>query len=110
MKKNLSLLMALAMTASVAGCSEKKEEASTSESVTLTYCVAGNQQADEVEVENAINEMNSLHIIGKATTPFLLKRITELTGGESLASNIKLVFNNCLLASQIAKELSLLNK
>ena len=61
-------------------------------------------------IENAINEMNSLHIIGKATTPFLLKRITELTGGESLASNIKLVFNNCLLASQIAKELSLLNK
>ena len=61
-------------------------------------------------IEQAIKEMNDLHIIGKATTPFLLKRITELTGGESLASNIKLVFNNCLLASQIAKELSLLNK
>lgn len=61
-------------------------------------------------IEEAIKEMNDLHIIGKATTPFLLKRITELTGGESLASNIKLVYNNCLLASQIAKELSLLNK
>ena len=61
-------------------------------------------------IEEAIKEMNDLHIIGKATTPFLLKRITELTGGESLASNIKLVYNNCLLASRIAKELSLLNK
>lgn len=61
-------------------------------------------------ISTAIKEMNDLHIIGKATTPFLLKRITELTGGESLASNIQLVYNNCLLASRIAKELSLLNK
>lgn len=61
-------------------------------------------------IKQAISEMNEQHIIGKDTTPFLLKRITELTGGESLTSNIKLVYNNCLLASQIAKELSLLNK
>lgn len=61
-------------------------------------------------INQAIKEMNELHIIGKETTPFLLKRITEITGGESLASNIKLVYNNCLLASQIAKELSNLNK
>ena len=47
---------------------------------------------------------------GTKENPYLLKTIVELTKGESLKSNIQLVFNNCLLASQIAKELSLLNK
>ena len=61
-------------------------------------------------IKQAINEMNAQGIKGKDTTPFLLKRITELTGGESLASNIKLVYNNCQLASKVAKELSLLNE
>lgn len=61
-------------------------------------------------IEQAIKEMNEQKIIGKDTTPFLLKKITELTGGESLASNIKLVYNNCLLASLVSKELSNLNK
>lgn len=61
-------------------------------------------------IKQAIKEMNEQNIIGKETTPFLLKRITELTGGESLASNIKLVYNNCLLAAQVAKELCNLNK
>ena len=69
---------------------------------------------DETLMNNAINqaikEMNEQNIIGKQTTPFLLKRITEITGGDSLASNIKLVYNNCLLASLIAKELCILNK
>ena len=44
-------------------------------------------------------------IIGNKTTPFLLAKIKELTGGESLKSNIQLVYNNCALASNIAKEL-----
>lgn len=61
-------------------------------------------------ISQAIKEMNEQNIIGKQTTPFLLKRISEITGGDSLASNIKLVYNNCLLASLIAKELSNLNK
>ncbi len=61
-------------------------------------------------INQAIKEMNEQNIIGKQTTPFLLKRITEITGGDSLASNIKLVYNNCLLASLIAKELCILNK
>ena len=39
---------------------------------------------------------------GKATTPFLLARVCELTGGESLKSNIKLVLNNVALGAQIA--------
>ena len=45
-------------------------------------------------------------IHGKATTPFLLARVKDLTGGDSLASNIQLVFNNARLAAQTAVELA----
>lgn len=60
-------------------------------------------------IDEALIEMKRLNITGKNTTPFLLGKIVEITGGNSLESNIKLVFNNCALAAKIAKELSKLN-
>ncbi len=42
------------------------------------------------------------HIHGKAITPFLLQRITDLTAGQSLKANIELIKNNALLGTQIA--------
>ena len=54
-------------------------------------------------IEEAIDEMNNLNIIGKEVTPFLLSKINEITKGNSLAANKQLVFSNCKLASQIAK-------
>lgn len=42
------------------------------------------------------------HISGKAITPFLLRRITDLTAGQSLKANIELIKNNALLGAQIA--------
>ena len=56
-------------------------------------------------IENALHEADRKGIKGKATTPFLLARITELTGGQSLESNIQLVFNNVELAAKIAAAL-----
>ena len=41
-------------------------------------------------------------IHGKESTPFLLARVAELTGGDSLHSNIELVFNNARLAAKTA--------
>ncbi|HQB63776.1 MAG TPA: pseudouridine-5'-phosphate glycosidase, partial [Sedimentibacter sp.] len=38
-------------------------------------------------------------------TPFLLSKVKEITGGDSLESNIMLVYNNALLGSKIAVEL-----
>ena len=55
-------------------------------------------------IDKAISMMNEQGIKGKDQTPFLLKTIVELTGGDSLESNIKLVFNNCKLAAEIIKE------
>ncbi len=53
-------------------------------------------------IDDAIAECVTRGIQGKATTPFLLARIAELTGGNSLASNIQLVFNNARLAAETA--------
>ena len=57
-------------------------------------------------IEEALRQADAQGIHGKATTPFLLAKVKELTGGDSLESNIKLVFNNAALAAQTAAELS----
>ncbi len=54
-------------------------------------------------IDKAIAECQEQGIHGKKTTPFLLARVAELTGGDSLASNIQLVYNNAKLAAQTAK-------
>ena len=51
-------------------------------------------------IDEAVAQANAQGIHGKATTPFLLARLKELTGGDSLDSNIQLVFNNARLAAQ----------
>ena len=53
-------------------------------------------------IERALKEADEQGIKGKDTTPFLLAKVCELTGGDSLASNIQLVLNNVKLAAQIA--------
>ncbi len=53
-------------------------------------------------IDEALLEAKKLRITGKESTPFLLEKITNLTKGESLESNIKLVFNNAALAAKIA--------
>ena len=58
-----------------------------------------------VVIDEAIREMGRLGITGKDTTPFLLARIAERTGGRSLAANIELVINNARLAAEIATAL-----
>ena len=53
-------------------------------------------------IDKAIAESKEQGIHGKATTPFLLARVAELTGGDSLASNIQLVYNNAKVAAKTA--------
>ena len=56
-------------------------------------------------IDQAIAECQAQGVHGKATTPFLLARIKDITGGDSLDSNIQLVFNNARLAARTAAEL-----
>lgn len=59
-------------------------------------------------IEQALQEAQAQRIAGKESTPFLLARVCELTGGDSLAANIQLVLNNARLASAIGLELQAL--
>lgn len=67
------------------------------------------KEADEVPfekmegfIQDCLKEANIKKISGKNITPFLLKRIAEITGGDSLKSNIALVKSNAVLGAQIA--------
>ena len=57
-------------------------------------------------IDEALRQAGARGIHGKETTPFLLAKVKELTGGDSLDSNIQLVFNNARLAAQTAAELA----
>ena len=55
-------------------------------------------------ISSALNDLENQGIKGKDSTPFLLKRVVELTGGDSLKANINLILNNAKLGALIAKE------
>lgn len=67
---------------------------------------------DEMEkvIVKALDMAKKEGIRGKATTPFLLAHIKDLTNGVAFASNVQLALNNAKVASQIAVELSKLGK
>ena len=60
----------------------------------------------DAAIEQALKEAGEAGIKGKETTPFLLAKVVELTGGDSLDSNIQLVLNNARLAAKTAAELA----
>ena len=57
-------------------------------------------------IDDAVCEAEAKGIHGKETTPFLLAKIKDITGGNSLDSNIQLVFHNARLAAKTAAELA----
>ena len=57
-------------------------------------------------ISDALDEADELGVKGKESTPFLLAKIAEITGGDSLASNIRLVYNNVALGAETAAKLA----
>ena len=57
-------------------------------------------------IMNALDQAKEKGIKGKEATPFLLAKVKELTGGDSLESNIQLVYNNAKVGAGIAVELA----
>ena len=53
-------------------------------------------------IDEAIADSVRDGVHGKATTPYLLAKVKDITGGDSLDSNIQLVFNNAALAARTA--------
>ena len=62
--------------------------------------------AMESQIAAACRDADAAGVSRKDLTPFLLKRINELTGGDSLKANIALIKNNAVLAARVAVELS----
>lgn len=59
----------------------------------------------EDAIAQAAREAESQGIRGKHVTPFMLKRVAELTGGASVAANTALLVNSARVAALIAGEL-----
>jgi pseudouridine-5'-phosphate glycosidase len=93
----------------VAGAMSVKRDMGLAGGLLVAVPVPEEHALDPDEVEAAIDEalaaMRRSGISGKATTPFLLARIAERTGGRSLAANIHLVINNARVAAEIAAAL-----
>lgn len=68
---------------------------------------AADSQVIKGAISTALAEADEQRIGGAEITPFLLKRVNELTGGESSASNVELIKNNAQLGARIAVQLSL---
>ena len=60
----------------------------------------------DAAIDRALKEADEAGVKGKEVTPFLLAKVVELTGGDSLESNIQLVLNNARLAARTAAELN----
>ena len=71
---------------------------------TLAQTQVRNSTSDLINkaIDQAVAESVEKGIHGKNSTPFLLARVAELTGGDSLASNIRLVYNNAKVAALTA--------
>jgi len=67
---------------------------------------AAETQSIEAAIQQAIQESITQHITGRAVTPFILKRVSELTQGKSLAANIALIKHNAHVGAQIARDLN----
>ena len=76
----------------------------------LLFFVLSFLQVIDGAIDQATKEAQEQGVTGKRITPFLLKRIVELTGGKSLESNLALVENNVKLAIEVAKEYSKLQQ
>ena len=71
---------------------------------------AAEESASDVDraIEGALADADAQHIRGKAVTPFLLKRVSELSGGAALRTNQALLVHNARTAGLIARELAAL--
>lgn len=78
--------------------------------VLVAVPISERDEADAIVVERAIQqalqEAEAQKVNGREMTPFLLSRVSQLTGGASLKANIALLQQNATVAAQIALALS----
>ena len=89
-------------------------EAGLTSAILLVAPPPADMAMDEQEMEGAIQaalaEAEAAGIHGAETTPFLLAKVSELTGGVSLRANLALLHNNAHVAAQVAKAMTEINQ
>ncbi len=94
----------------IADCIHVKEEYHLRGGILVSNPIPEERSMNKKEIDrfiaHALQDADRDHISGKETTPYLLKRIVELTDGDSLRANIDLIMNNAILGAQIAVEYS----
>ena len=68
--------------------------------------VALEREMVESAIRMALDEAQTNQIHGQAVTPYLLSRVSELTGGMSLEANLALLMNNARVAAEVAKSMT----
>ena len=90
----------------IARCMKVKWELGLEGGLVIANPVLPEDAMNEILIEEAITkslkEVSEKGIDGKSVTPFLLERVSQWTDGESLKTNIALIFNNALLGAKIA--------
>ena len=108
-KSGLELDYAIDCTAEIADVIRVKRAMKLDGGVLIANPIPQEYSMDKDEMDCIINQALALaeqqHIKGKEATPFLLKMVKELSGGDSLDSNIQLVYNNARLGAKIAGKL-----
>lgn len=67
------------------------------------------RQVIEPFIERALHDASEQKVVGNAVTPFLLRRLDEITVGKSVRANIALLKNNVAVGAEIAKALVILD-
>jgi len=98
----------------VAALIDSQQQYKLSSGIVLAVPLPADLAAEAASVEEAtrkaVSECEAAGVKGNEVTPFLLKRINELTGGESLRANIALVKNNVVVGAQVAVALAALRQ
>lgn len=105
-KSGFSAPMRLDKPSEVAEFIQKKKELGLSGGIVVACPVPGEQEIGKVEMEKALdralNEATEKEVLGKGVTPFLLKRVNEYTGGQTLKANQALIKNNAAIAAKVS--------
>ncbi|TXL57664.1 pseudouridine-5'-phosphate glycosidase [Aeromicrobium terrae] len=92
--------------AAVAAVMASRDELGQSSAIVVANPLPVDEQLDPAThdraLEEALRRAEEKHVTGKEVTPFLLETIVEITGGESLAVNLKIAENNIRVAAEIA--------
>nr|XP_053629945.1 pseudouridine-5'-phosphate glycosidase-like isoform X2 [Cherax quadricarinatus] len=88
---------------------KKRAELKINSGILIAVPIPQEHEAEGKQIKDAIEEAvkeAELAVSGRDVTPYILQRVHEITGGQSLKANVALIENNAKIGTQIAVEYS----